>query len=85
MPRGTNDFDLFLLKTDVPRALEVLNAAGYRTEVAYAHWLGKAHFDGGFIDRARSVAEFMNGRSGSGTSAQPGNPSDTYGRYVVGY
>ena len=47
MPRNTNDFDLFLLKTDMPRALEVLNAAGYRTEVAYAHWLGKAHFDGG--------------------------------------
>jgi hypothetical protein len=50
MPRDTNDFDLFLLKTDVPRALDVLSAAGYRTEVAYAHWLAKVHFNGGFID-----------------------------------
>jgi hypothetical protein len=43
------------------------------------------NLSGGFIDRARQVSDFMNGRSGSGTSAQPGKPEDTYGRYVVGY
>lgn len=43
------------------------------------------NLSGGFIDRARQVSEFMNGRPGSGTSAQPGKPEDTYGRYVVGY
>jgi len=40
---------------------------------------------GGFIDRAQRVADFMNNRPGSGSSGQPGNPDDVYGRYVVGY
>lgn len=39
----------------------------------------------GFIERARNVADFMNGRTGSGTRQQPGNPNDAFGRYVVGY
>ena len=50
MPRSTNDFDLFLRRADVSRAMDVLTAAGYRTELAYSHWLAKAHFDSGFID-----------------------------------
>ena len=58
-----------------PAKIAQLNAAAARP----------VNLSGGFIDRARKVAEFMNGRPGSGTSAQPGNPDDTYGRYVVGY
>lgn len=58
-----------------PEKIAQLNAAAARP----------VNLSGGFIDRARSVADFMNGRPGSGTSAQPGNPADTYGRYVVGY
>lgn len=50
LPRQTRDFDLFLLESDVPRALRALSAADFRTELAYAHWLAKAHFLGGFVD-----------------------------------
>jgi hypothetical protein len=50
MPRSTNDFDLFLREADVTQALDVLLSAGYQTEIAYSHWLAKAHFEGGFID-----------------------------------
>jgi hypothetical protein len=41
--RNTKDFDLFLRKEDFDRALESLADAGYRTEVTFPHWLGKAH------------------------------------------
>lgn len=40
--RQTKDFDLFVRKSDVERALESLKEAGYRTEIAFPHWLGKA-------------------------------------------
>jgi hypothetical protein len=50
LPRHTRDFDLFLVETDIPPALRALSAAGFRTELAYSHWLAKAHFPGGFID-----------------------------------
>jgi hypothetical protein len=34
LPRQTRDFDLFLLESDVPRALRALSAADFRTELA---------------------------------------------------
>lgn len=40
--RNTKDFDLFLRKADVERAMEALRGAGYRTELTFPHWLGKA-------------------------------------------
>jgi hypothetical protein len=42
IPRSTKDFDLFVAKTDIGRALEVLDAADFRTELTFPHWLGKA-------------------------------------------
>lgn len=39
--RHTKDFDVFLRKEDLDRALEALSAAGYRTEVTAEHWLAK--------------------------------------------
>lgn len=48
--RDTKDFDIFIRPADRDRALEVLSAAGYRTEVAYEHWLAKAHRAEYFID-----------------------------------
>jgi hypothetical protein len=49
--RNTKDLDLCLLRRDVPRALRVLEAAGFRTETPYPHWLAKAYaLDGHFID-----------------------------------
>lgn len=40
--RNTKDFDLFLRRADLDRAMEALQAAGYRTELTFPHWLGKA-------------------------------------------
>lgn len=48
--RHTKDFDVFVRKDDSEKALHVLSAAGYRTEMVFPHWLGKA-FDGdAFVD-----------------------------------
>lgn len=48
--RHTKDCDLFLRAADLPRGLAALNAAGYRTEVTYSHWLAKAFRGHYFID-----------------------------------
>jgi hypothetical protein len=48
--RSTKDFDLFLRRADVDRAMQSLGAAGYRTELTYPHWLGKAWQHDDFVD-----------------------------------
>jgi hypothetical protein len=49
--RNTKDLDLFVTPDDVPRTLDVLSRAGFRTETPYPHWLAKAHVDAqNFID-----------------------------------
>jgi hypothetical protein len=49
--RHTKDFDLFTRPADAPRLLDVLRDAGYRTEITFSHWLGKAfHPAGDFVD-----------------------------------
>jgi hypothetical protein len=48
--RNTKDFDLFLRRADLDRAMEALQAAGYRTELTFPHWLGKAWRYDDFID-----------------------------------
>ena len=48
--RSTKDFDIFVRPRDVDRALDVLTRAGFRTEVAFSHWLAKAHHADKFID-----------------------------------
>jgi hypothetical protein len=48
--RHTKDFDFFTRPDDAPRVLEVLRAAGYHTEIAFPHWLGKAFHEGNFVD-----------------------------------
>ena len=48
--RPTKDFDLFLREADMERAMDALNAAGYRTELTFPHWLGKAWQHGDFVD-----------------------------------
>ncbi|MGH9457745.1 MAG: nucleotidyltransferase family protein [Thermoanaerobaculia bacterium] len=48
--RPTKDFDIFMQREDIERALAMLDAHGYRAEFTYPHWLAKA-FDGEhFID-----------------------------------
>jgi hypothetical protein len=48
--RHTKDLDLFVRPADARRALAVFDAAGYRTEILFAHWLGKVHHHNDFID-----------------------------------
>jgi hypothetical protein len=50
--RDTKDLDLFMLEADVERACDVLECAGYRTEMTFSHWLAKAYANGGtdFVD-----------------------------------
>ncbi|MGB7156589.1 MAG: nucleotidyltransferase [Tepidisphaeraceae bacterium] len=48
--RNTKDLDLFLKPADHKRALDVLAAAGYRTEYFYPFWIAKAFSGEAFID-----------------------------------
>jgi hypothetical protein len=48
--RHTKDFDIFVRPADLDRTLEVFKDAGYHTELAFPHWLGKAFCSGDFID-----------------------------------
>jgi hypothetical protein len=48
--RDTKDVDLYLRPRDVESALEVLSAAGYRTEICFPHWLAKVSEGTLFVD-----------------------------------
>ena len=48
--RNTKDFDVFLRRTDLDRAMRALGDAGYRTELTFPHWLGKAWQNEDFVD-----------------------------------
>lgn len=48
--RHTKDCDVFVRERDFTRTLEALADAGYRTEVPFPHWLGKAFCDEFFVD-----------------------------------
>jgi hypothetical protein len=48
--RMTKDFDIFLRPRDVQRALDALGRRGYRTEIAFPHWLAKAWSGEAFMD-----------------------------------
>jgi predicted nucleotidyltransferase len=48
--RNTKDFDLFIRRADMDRAMAALTEAGYRTELTFPHWLGKAFRRDDFVD-----------------------------------
>jgi hypothetical protein len=48
--RHTKDLDIFLMPSDVGRALDALAAEGFRTEITYPHWLGKVFSEDSFVD-----------------------------------
>lgn len=48
--RPTKDLDLFVHPRDCDRALAVLADAGYQTEMAFSHWLGKVKCGEDVID-----------------------------------
>ena len=48
--RHTKDFDIFIRRADYDHAAEVLQRAGYTTELTFPHWIGKAYHGEDFID-----------------------------------
>ena len=48
--RHTKDLDIFVRPTDARAALAALAAAGFRTEMMFSHWLGKAFHGTDFVD-----------------------------------
>jgi len=48
--RHTKDFDVFIRQTDWSRAAWAFKKAGYRTELTFAHWIGKAYAGEHFVD-----------------------------------
>ena len=48
--RPTKDFDLFVRRDHIERALEALAEAGFHTELTFPHWLGKARSDEFLVD-----------------------------------
>jgi hypothetical protein len=48
--RHTKDLDIFIRRSDLSIMLEVLERAGFRTEIVFPHWLAKAHGSDSFID-----------------------------------
>ncbi len=48
--RNTKDFDVFVRREDLERAMATLEGEGCHTELTYPHWLGKAHCGEDFVD-----------------------------------
>ena len=48
--RPTKDFDLFIRREHIERALDTLAEAGFHTELAFPHWLAKARSDEFLVD-----------------------------------
>ena len=48
--RPTRDFDLFVRRVHIERALDTLATAGFHTELTFPHWLGKATCEHGYVD-----------------------------------
>jgi hypothetical protein len=48
--RETKDFDLFLRRDELEKALAALALAGYRTQITFPHWLAKARQGSDHVD-----------------------------------
>ncbi len=48
--RHTKDFDVFIRREDFRRAAWAFKKAGYRTELTFPHWIGKAYSGEDFVD-----------------------------------
>ena len=48
--RPTKDFDLFVRREHIERALDTLANEGFHTELTFPHWLGKARSDEFLVD-----------------------------------
>lgn len=57
--RETKDFDLFIRHSDLDDGLRALQEAGYRTEIAFPHWLAKARQGDDVVDLVFSSGNGM--------------------------
>jgi hypothetical protein len=48
--RTTKDFDIFVRPRDLHRILDVLHRVGFKSEIAFTHWLAKAYHGDKFMD-----------------------------------
>ena len=48
--RHTKDFDIFIRRDDFGRAAWAFQKAGYKAELTFPHWLGKAYMGDDFVD-----------------------------------
>jgi hypothetical protein len=48
--RHTKDFDVFIRGNDFDRAEKLFRDAGYKTELTFSHWIGKAFKGDDFVD-----------------------------------
>src|SRR5262245_1105415 len=48
--RHTKDFDVFIRRNDFDRAARIFEDAGYKTELTFPHWIGKAFKGDDFVD-----------------------------------
>ena len=48
--RHTKDFDVFISRDDYRKAAWAFKKAGYKTELTFPHWLGKAYKGEDFVD-----------------------------------
>lgn len=48
--RHTKDFDIFIRQDDFGRAAWAFQKAGYKSELTFPHWLGKAYSGEDFVD-----------------------------------
>jgi len=48
--RHTKDFDVFIRRDDFDRAAWAFRQAGYKAELTFPHWLGKAYHGEDFVD-----------------------------------
>src|SRR2546423_12687343 len=48
--RHSRDFDIFVLREELERVLEIGAAHGFETEFTHPHWLGKIRKDDCYVD-----------------------------------
>jgi hypothetical protein len=50
LDRSMKDMDIIIRRSDLEKVFEVLDEAGFRTELTFSHWLAKVYSEDSFID-----------------------------------
>lgn len=48
--RSMKDMDILVHRSDLEKVFEILNEAGFKTDLTFSHWLGKVYHEDSFID-----------------------------------